>query len=679
MPRASAAPPTEDAEAGVVSRWPFLLLLVVSALVCGLFVYWRTFSASYAYDDMDHLNAAADVLAGRQNYWAFVFRPHLEHLVPMLRIAFHTSARLFGSWAFPFRFLIFLTHVGSALFLGLTARKYSQTDTAGLAAALAYIVPAGFSSMSVWLPAGAVGPFGLLGITGGMAAIANRTRLGVWNSRILAGAGSVLALLCENSLAPLLACPALLDEYERRRAGKARGLGSFTAFAASAVVLWSLLSSSLYTRLTGERFSFSLRHGIPRAAFLLLVAPFRYFFPGLPLSRPGEPPRNAAIVGSLLGLVVAGVAGAFLLAVSRGRPAPLALVAILSAVGPVGVITLVGLRRWGLLYRELYDADRYFFTLLIPAALLVGFAADRLRTNTQGWTRPRRVGFALLLAGAFAAELLAHRSALLRGFPREVFDADERRFSQLKLLAARLNDAARRLPPGHPAIHFPDSSIWFPDVHNGRLSTRLLLAVVNRHPVPGLRLGGPTVGPEDARLLKPALEAWARDIGESLPYLSIESGSLVNARETSVANFRSQASEQSVVSGLYPWEGSSRWMGPRGELRLVMTSPRLVLLLESPMTAIRRVHPDWTSVAVRVTLVDEATGYQFPAGVVQVSEDGLQTYRLESADLPRRLGNGRRVHLVLESERSWRPVEVVPGSQDSRELTVQVFQAGFER
>jgi hypothetical protein len=332
-----------------------------------------------------------------------------------------------------------------------------------------------------------------------------------------------------------------------------------------------------------------------------------------------------------------------------------------------------------LLYEELYDADRYFFPLLIPAALFVGFAADRLRTNSVAWTRPRRVGFALFLAGACAAELLAHRSALLMRFPREVFDAHERRFSQLKLLAERLNDAARRLPPGHPPIHFPDSNIWFPDVHNGRISTRLLLAVINRHSTPRLQLGGPTVGPEDARLLNPVLEAWARGIGEPLPYLSIESGSLVNARETGMANFRNDACEQTVISGFSPWEGSSRWMGPRGELRLVMTSPRLVLLFASPMTAIRRVHPDWTSIDVRVTVVDEGAGYTFPAGIVRVSQDGIQTYRLESWDLPRRLGYGRRVHLVLESERSWRPIEVVAGSADSRQLTVRVFAAGFER
>jgi hypothetical protein len=122
MPRASAAPPTENAVAGATARWPFFLTLAISTLVCGLFLYWRTLSASYAYDDVDHMNAAADVLAGRQGYWTFVFRPHLEHLFPMVRIDFHASERLFGTWAFPFRLLILLTHVGSALFLGLTAR-----------------------------------------------------------------------------------------------------------------------------------------------------------------------------------------------------------------------------------------------------------------------------------------------------------------------------------------------------------------------------------------------------------------------------------------------------------------------------------------------------------------------------------------------------------------------------
>src|SRR5580693_661541 len=64
------------------------------ALVLGVGLYLPTFRCSWAYDDMDYLNFAAAVLAGRQGYWSAVFHPHLEHLVPLVRMAFHASAAL---------------------------------------------------------------------------------------------------------------------------------------------------------------------------------------------------------------------------------------------------------------------------------------------------------------------------------------------------------------------------------------------------------------------------------------------------------------------------------------------------------------------------------------------------------------------------------------------------------
>ena len=666
------------AAAPTVHRRPFLPILALSVVALGLLLYLPTFSASYAYDDMDYLNTAADVLAGKSGYWKTAFRPHLEHLVPTVRMAFHASALLFGTWALPFRLLIFLAHVGSAVFLGLVARRYSETDAAGHAAALAYVVPCGFSSMWVWLPTGAGVPFGLLGITGAMAALAYRSRLGALRSGIGAAAGVLLALASENSLAPLVVSAALLYEYERRRAGKARGLGTFSLFAGAAILFWVILSTALYSRLTGEALSVNFRHGLLRAAFLLFVAPFRYFFPGLPLTRPGQGPHDAAILGSLLGIAVAALVGALVFGLGKGKSLPLAKVAALATVGPIGVITLVGLRRWKYLYEELYDADRYFFTLLVPASLLVAFAVDRLRMIGEGWSRPRRVAVSLFLAAALGAELFAHRLALTWRFPRAIFDAHERRFSQLEGLAGRLNEAIRKLPPDHPAVRFPDSAIWFPDVHNGRLSTRLLLHVANRDPDPRLVLGGPAVAAEDARVINPALAAWAADIGEPLPYLSIENGALVNTRESGMADFRTRSGDENVASGFHGWEGSSRWMRSRGALRLVMTSPRLTFLLAAPMSSIRRVHPDWESIDVTVTVRDEATGYSAPAGVVRIAGDGVREYRLDAPQIPSRLGNARRVQLVLESNRTWRPIEVLPGSADPREMSVQVFRAGFE-
>jgi hypothetical protein len=43
-----------------------------------------------------------------------------------------------------------------------------------------------------------------------------------------------------------------------------------------------------------------------------------------------------------------------------------------------------------------------------------------------------------------------------------------------------------------------------------------------------------------------------------------------------------------------------------------------------------------------------------------------------------RLGNGRVFHLVLESDRTWKPAGTLPGSADTRELSVMVLAAGCE-
>jgi hypothetical protein len=241
-----------------------------------------------------------------------------------------------------------------------------------------------------------------------------------------------------------------------------------------------------------------------------------------------------------------------------------------------------------------------------------------------------------------------------------------------------LNAAANSLGPGHPPLHFPDAAIWFPDVHNGRVSTRLLVFAVDRARPAALQLGSSSVSQEDERLLNPILEKWAREVGEPLPYLSIRNGGLVNARESGTADFRNHAAGEEVVSGFYAWEGSSRWMSRRGELRLVMTSPRLTLLLAAPINAIRARDPEWKALDVRVTLVDENTGFTVPAGTIHVSEEGVHAYGLDTPELMNRLGNGRLVHVVLESENVWRPIDILPGSHDPRELTVQVFQAGFD-
>ena len=47
----------------------FVPLALGSTALLGFFLYGPTFGASFAYDDVDYLNRAADVLAGRAPFW----------------------------------------------------------------------------------------------------------------------------------------------------------------------------------------------------------------------------------------------------------------------------------------------------------------------------------------------------------------------------------------------------------------------------------------------------------------------------------------------------------------------------------------------------------------------------------------------------------------------------------
>jgi hypothetical protein len=653
----------------------FAALLVLTVVASGAFVYWPTFRASWAYDDMDYLNAAADVLAGKTGYWETVFRPHLEHLVPVVRMAFHASLALFGVEALPFRLANFLAHVGAAFFLGLVARRYGGA-IAGYATGLAYTVPAGFSSMWVWLMTGAGVPFGLFGLTGGMAALAWSERLGPWRARLLAAAGALLALLSESTLAPLLAVPALLDEMERRRDGPARRpVGWFAVFCVVIMVAAMALASILYKQVSGGGFQLDLRRGVPRALFLLLVAPYRYVFPGSIMAVPGGQPRDVAVLGSLYGLAIAALAAGLVLALwRRGFPRRLGVAAALSLIGPMGVLGLVGLGRAGMSYQELWDQDRYFFTLFIPISLLVGAIAEGVRQAAEGRSRQWRAALALVVALGLGMQMVLHRWALSRRCPIHIFDEHEVRLRSLADLADRMAAAARELPPGSPPLEFPDANLGFPELHNGRVSARLLVHGLRGDRTPRLRLGGAQVGRRDQEILNPVLAGWARAAGED-PFLSIQDGRLVDARAVSQIDFRVAAHPERVVSGFHDHEAGYRWMGPQGVLRLRMVSVTLALEfgVPDPLVAL-----GGEPAHLKVSLVDVRTGIPVELETLPLDQPGLYVPRVSTREFNNRFGMSRDVHLVLEVDRTWKPAEAMPGSSDTRDLSLLFFAAGFE-
>jgi hypothetical protein len=654
-----------------------LVFLICLLVFSGLFLYARTLRMSFAYDDIDFVNSSADVFAGKASLLRTVFSPNGEHLIPILRLAFLADLRLFGADARPLRLVIFLAHLASGLFLSLLARHYLPAPWVAPATGLVYVGAGGFSSLWIWEPCGGGVPLGLVGVTGAMLAIAARDRLGPKLSATVAVLGVFWSLLCESTLAPLAVAPILLYERDRRRGGARRGLGPVSLVLLGLIGIATLWTASVAVPSSGRQLSLLNPRGVLKAGFLLGVSAYRLLFPGTFLPRPAGIEEVYPALSCLFGLTVAAALAALLISLARAESRELKIVALLSGIGPVGVVALVGIGRFRVSVEDLYYSDRYFFTLLIPLSLLAAVGADGVRAALGRRSRGSRLALRTCLVAFLGAELLLHRWAVVRRVPFHVYEQHGSRFRQLALLADRLDSATKSLPSDAPPISFPDSSIAYNDVHNGHLTTRVLLFAARPTRATRLALGGRRVSARDEAFLNPILEGWARDIGEPVPYLMVQNGLLVNARDRACADFRADACERTAHLGLYPWEGTFRWMGAQAELQLTLSSSRVLIEASAPWSAIHARFPDWRALTINVTLEDPVSGRSEELGSLEISGDAAAPRTFVVAESFVSEAAGHVVTLRLMSDRTWRPLDLWPTSPDRRALSVQLSRAGF--
>jgi hypothetical protein len=636
---------------------PFLAL-AAAVLGLGLLQYAPTFASSFAGDDIDYLSEAADVRAGAVGLGTVLFRPHHEHLVPALRLAVQASVALFGASALPLRLTAFLAHSAAALFLGLLARRYARRDASMVAAGAAAMASGGFSSLVVWFPTAAFVPVALAGIAGASAALAWQERLGTVRARVLAVFGISLALGSESTFAPLVAFPLLVNALERRAAGK-RAVSAFDLLVLAGSAAWLLASREIFMRLTGRLFVLDLRHGLPRALFLLLAAPYRLVFPGAPLPVPPGTEGLLPFVACLAGLALAVAFAAFVRRGLAREHRPLLAVFAASLVVCGFLVLLAGLGRARFAYWELYDADRYFYPLLPAVAL---GAALLVETWPEG--RPRGMG-AWALAGFVAAEVLLQARAVSKRFPSVDYATHERRFDEMAAFSRAVGTRAAALPAAEPPLAFPDVSFTFEDVHNGRLSVRLAFFVAGTLP-PRVVLVGPRVSARDEALLNPALEDWARRSGEALPFWVLEGGELVDARRPFAADFRARPESRAIVEGFSEWEASLRWMGPEGVLRLVLAGPRLDLMVQA--AALEKLPGRTLTLAISLEAGPDVVRLE-PLSLPN-AEVGEQTRAVPPDFLARH--RGEPVLLRLASDRSF---DAAPGAGPPMRRSVRVYRA----
>lgn len=142
----------------------------------------------------------------------------------------------------------------------------------------------------------------------------------------------------------------------------------------------------------------------------------------------------------------------------------------------------------------------------------------------------------------------------------------------------------------------------------------------------------------------------------------------------SYADFQRSAHASEIVSGFHPREGGSRWLGESGEIRLRVAAEHLNFLVGVNAAALGD-----RPFRVDVTLRPEGETETIDLGSLSLDEPGLQEKVLPLGEsLYGRLRN-RTVDVLLRTDRTWVPANVIPGSADERSLSVQIFRIAFER
>lgn len=646
------------------------VLVVVSATA----LYAPTLRLSFAYDDVDLLNRSADLLAGRAEPIRTLFQIHNGHVLPVIRMLFACFAWLFGPVATPLRLVILGAHVLSALFIGLVARRLLGSDLSFVVGALAYVLPSGLSSMWVWFPSAGCVPLGLAGLYAAVAALVLTRSENLRRARAIAAAGVVWMLLCDSSLVPFVVTPALLDEWRRREQGARTRPGVLAIFCAVlgaatvAASWWTLRSAPAPYRFP------PLGALVSTSGFLVATAPFRLLFPGSHVpSLIGDPAPSARLLvawGAVAWLLFASICA---LALRRYRQAGLG-VAMRLLPGCFGWIALVALGRWRTSLPDLWDADRYYFGFLGPLALILTLLAHRLFAGLASTTPSSRVTIAASLGALAVLEIALHRTALVRRVPVSIYDAHARRFAEITDLASRLERETRE----RGSLALPDADLFFRDVHNNRLSTRFLLTVCDRERSRGLHLASEPVDAASAARLNAVLTDWARAIGEPEPPFHVGDGFLRSSREEPSVDFRIRDAPASVGDGFYAWEGAYRWTGERALLRLRYDgSPTLRLVLAAPVDAIRARRPQLDALRVRARLSFGGDAPRLDPFTIEIRSSTTVEYVVSLPSAATRIPPGSSALLAFRIEDPWRPVDVLPGSGDSRVLGVQVHAAMF--
>jgi hypothetical protein len=331
-------------------------------------------------------------------------------------------------------------------------------------------------------------------------------------------------------------------------------------------------------------------------------------------------------------------------------------------VAEVCFCLVVGLGRSGVIsLAEAARTDRYHVFFLIPFALHTGILVGILLDG-----RHRMLWRALLLAVAPFA-LVGSYQSLYRSVFWDHANAQAVAAVHWQRLADLVTKEAERL--AQDTLTLSDGMVPIPYYHSPlRLSTLILSA---RPKLAGrVRFVSEQIRPTDEQRQNSILSAWLDELGPQAPPLVVREGRMGLTPPGSLLDFTLGPRPDAIKSGFHDWaQPGYYWMAKRGVINVAAGEGDVILQAYVPLEALRRKWSALPGLSVTVSLNGDRIGE------VVVDQSAPTTWVL-----PRSRGvepGGGLVELVLDADRTWRPIEVLPGNFDERELSIAVIKVGL--
>jgi hypothetical protein len=264
----------------------------------------------------------------------------------------------------------------------------------------------------------------------------------------------------------------------------------------------------------------------------------------------------------------------------------------------------------------LYIADRYYYFFLFPLVVHCVLFMSTLQLRRWGSVAAQVV---------LAAAIIGSRAHFIANVPRGNFEIAGRALDQGRALVEKI-----RTSPVKPLI-LNDAPIPIDGAHKNMMTPAFLIYSEYPRGIFGVRI---VQGPLDAR--QPVIE---------------------NSR----IDFKKASYEQNLVSGFSWWEPPFRWMGERGEIRLIAAPGDLIITAYAPVDQLHR--------SIEVTVGVNALAI----GKFAISTPGTHDYRLQMPELT----PGGSVDITLTSHVVWHARDIFPDSLDERNLSIAISAIGF--